>query len=1013
MATIKLLVVGGGAGVGGGVFGSTYNSGGGGGQVVYNASYTIDPTKSYKVTVGAGGSVMTDNSENSSFESVVANKGSVPVSLSSNGGTSGSGYAGGTYTGSGLGGCGGGGDSSVGLPNVGNTGGAGGAGTTNSISGVSVTYGAGGIGGPASSVDGALNTGTGGGGQNGVGGSGVVIIRYVTADFSSYNISGGVVTTDGSETIRTFYDDGYLIFYELTDPKLTSVECWGSGGIGIDVSSGSGSGGGGGGAYAKKNDFYLSPYLYTGTSYSFPIKISVLNTHVSFNGGFCVADYGRNSIVGSVSGGSGGLAANSIGDVVYSGGNGGNGNNSYDTSGGGGGCAGPDGNGINGSNAGSSAGGSGGAGNNGSGGAGSSTVGVAGTSNVLGGGGGCGGGNNQGGSNGGYPGAGGGGGEAGAGYGAYGQVRIKYVSTDFSNCTGGTKTTDGIYTIHTFTSDDTFTIEVKDAPIVTTQDATSIGATTATANGNITNTNGENPYQRGVVYGAVTEDITFVPIINPSFELSAVNGWSSFSGATISQSSTQKKYGSYSLKIVNGASANAGAYQVISSSYIGKTVTVGCWVWADTPNNARLTTYGGVYSAYHSGGSTWEFLTITSTVSATAQQVYCISDVPYSTSYFDGYLAAISNGTVYFTFDSGDYSTGAYTNSITGLISRTLYRSTAFASNSAGTGYGANKSFTTIGFTNPGNIYASDDTYSTLAATSGVLTVEVSKNAGSTWSIPKTVTFTASDSTQTCGSGSTELWGSSWTRADMVDAKFYIRLSQGNISQVYKTFGFTTATESLTGIEIAIEGKYASSTISLDHLKVKIYYGNSVLPIVAGSMAYSSNFLAGNLMVYDGIIWRCTNGQDVNGVLNAKSFRGDPLNVDGKTRDQLNTLFNLDTTGAFATAWNYSGGGGEMNLFINRDGGNMGGLTIYDFPNTSGNPTMLMGITGDGRMNIGGTAPNANAILDVQSTTKAFMPPRMTTVQRDAISSPTEGMLIYNTTDHRLEDYNGSSWAAV
>ncbi len=66
----------------------------------------------------------------------------------------------------------------------------------------------------------------------------------------------------------------------------------------------------------------------------------------------------------------------------------------------------------------------------------------------------------------------------------------------------------------------------------------------------------------------------------------------------------------------------------------------------------------------------------------------------------------------------------------------------------------------------------------------------------------------------------------------------------------------------------------------------------------------------------------------------------------------------------------------------------------------------------DGKVGIGTDAPNANAILDVTSTTKAFMPPRMTTTQRDAIASPTEGMVIFNTTTHVLNFYY-TSWAAV
>lgn len=39
--------------------------------------------------------------------------------------------------------------------------------------------------------------------------------------------------------------------------------------------------------------------------------------------------------------------------------------------------------------------------------------------------------------------------------------------------------------------------------------------------------------------------------------------------------------------------------------------------------------------------------------------------------------------------------------------------------------------------------------------------------------------------------------------------------------------------------------------------------------------------------------------------------------------------------------------------------------------------------------------------------------PKMTTTQRDAIPSPTEGMMIYNLTTHVLNFYNGSAWGAV
>jgi hypothetical protein len=53
----------------------------------------------------------------------------------------------------------------------------------------------------------------------------------------------------------------------------------------------------------------------------------------------------------------------------------------------------------------------------------------------------------------------------------------------------------------------------------------------------------------------------------------------------------------------------------------------------------------------------------------------------------------------------------------------------------------------------------------------------------------------------------------------------------------------------------------------------------------------------------------------------------------------------------------------------------------------------------------------ASSILDLRSTTKGFLAPRMTTTERNAISSPATGLLIYNTSDNAFNFYNGTSWA--
>jgi hypothetical protein len=52
-------------------------------------------------------------------------------------------------------------------------------------------------------------------------------------------------------------------------------------------------------------------------------------------------------------------------------------------------------------------------------------------------------------------------------------------------------------------------------------------------------------------------------------------------------------------------------------------------------------------------------------------------------------------------------------------------------------------------------------------------------------------------------------------------------------------------------------------------------------------------------------------------------------------------------------------------------------------------------------------------LLDVSSTSKGLLAPRMTTTQRNAIASPAKGLLVYDTDLNGLYHYNGSVWAAL
>jgi hypothetical protein len=110
---------------------------------------------------------------------------------------------------------------------------------------------------------------------------------------------------------------------------------------------------------------------------------------------------------------------------------------------------------------------------------------------------------------------------------------------------------------------------------------------------------------------------------------------------------------------------------------------------------------------------------------------------------------------------------------------------------------------------------------------------------------------------------------------------------------------------------------------------------------------------------------------------------------------------------------NSTGGGGS------RIGLNMDTAKLYFSEETSGAVYghRIMADTRNGGLVVlnntaaGSTAAlNSSACLQADSTTKGFLPPRMTTTQKNAIASPAAGLVVYDSTTNKLCCYNGSTW---
>lgn len=91
-----------------------------------------------------------------------------------------------------------------------------------------------------------------------------------------------------------------------------------------------------------------------------------------------------------------------------------------------------------------------------------------------------------------------------------------------------------------------------------------------------------------------------------------------------------------------------------------------------------------------------------------------------------------------------------------------------------------------------------------------------------------------------------------------------------------------------------------------------------------------------------------------------------------------------------------------------------GNSSVAGNSSIAGNSTVTGNESVSGTLVVGATSPDLKAALDITSTTKGLLPPRLTKTQRDAMGTPTVGMLIVQTDNTPgLYQYTATGWASV
>ena len=400
------------------------------------------------------------------------------------------------------------------------------------------------------------------------------------------------------------------------------------------------------------------------------------------------------------------------------------------------------------------------------------------------------------------------------------------------------------------------------SPVVTTSAVSNITSTSATCGGNVTSSGGSSVSGRGVCWstssnpsiydnhttngsgtGSFTSSLTgLTPGTTYHVRAYATNSIGTSYGTQVSftTSATIPTVTTSSVSNITGTSASCGG-NVTATGGASVTARGVCWSTSQNPtiSNSHTTngtgtgsftssiaglTGGTTYyvrayatnSAGTSYGSQMSFTTSTTTPTVTTSSV---SDITGTTALCGGNVTAAGgasvtergvcwstsqNPTISNSHTTNGTGTGSFTSSITGLTTGTTYYVRAYATNSVGTSYGAQVSFTTSATTPTVTTSSVSSITRTSASCGGNVTTSGGASVtsrGVCWSTSQNPTISNSHTTNGTGTGSFTSSITGLSEGTTYYVRAYATNSAGTAygNQVTFTTGATT-TGALTGL---------------------------------------------------------------------------------------------------------------------------------------------------------------------------------------------------------------------